>query len=162
MNNWNDDNDQDDNNSGGDLRVLLEKALKDNKALKTQVATAEQKLAVTTVSASLKDKGYKESAAKFAALDGVNLGDEKALNEWLEKDGADFKLSESEQPPEGGGEEQQQENPVIDEGIIQFANNADQLRSSASPAEQNKYLAALKSLPEDATPEQVDAAFKGL
>lgn len=161
MNNWNEDPEDNGNGSGGDLRAQLEKSLKENAALKKEVATTKQQLAVNTVSASLKDKGYKESAAKFAALDGIDLGNEEALTKWLESDGADFKLPESEQSQEAGGEEQQTA-PVIDPEIIQFANNADHLRSSASPAEQNKFLAALKSLPEDATPEQVDAAFKGL
>lgn len=160
MNAWNDDLDNDDNNSGGGaLRGQLEEALKKLKAAETRAAKAERQIAVSTVSTSLKDKGYKESAAKFAALDGVDLSDEGALTKWLENDGQDFKLPESDQSHESG---------VVDppddshEELAQFNNNADRLRNSASPADQNRYIAALKSLPADATPEQVDAAFAGL
>lgn len=158
--NWIDDSEHDDTNSGGGaLRGQLEEALKKLKAAEARAAKAERQVAVSTVSASLKDKGYKESAAKFAALDGVDLNNEAALNEWLEKDGADFKLPTSEQT-------HAEETPGVvdeaDEAAISYASNSDRLRSTASPADQNRYIAALKSLPADATPEQVDAAFAGL
>lgn len=164
MNTWNDDLDNDDNNSGGGaLRGQLEEALKKLKAAEKRAAEAEQKIAVNTVSASLKDKGYKESAAKFAALSGVNLSDEKALDAWLESDGGDFKLPESEQTPAQEAEQSaESQEPTISSDVIASYGNLAGVRNTSEPAYRNKLASAITGLPDNATVAQVDAALKGL
>lgn len=150
---WNSDDDLDLNdNSGGGLRKQLEAIQKKLKSAEERAAKAEQSIAVTTVSASLKEKGYKESAAKWAQRDGVDISDAKALDKWLEADGAEFKIPDSEADPNNVDDEP---NPVAPEGATEVASAVTNLRSVATPPSAVALERALKALAEDADEDTV-------
>lgn len=145
--NWNDDLDFDPNdNSGGGLRKQLEALAAKLKIADERAAKAERSLAVTTVSSSLKEKGYKDTAAKWASLAGVDLNDAKALDKWLETDGAEFKLPDSELTPA----EEVVADPDAPEGAVELTTAVNNLRSVATPPSAVALERALKALPEDA------------
>ena len=164
------DDDLQDDSSGSRLRQQLEQALKDKKAAETERDAARRDLAVHVTQGVLKDKGYKSSAASWAAKDGVDLSDEEALNTWLEGPGQDFKLPESD--PQGTSEQQQQQQqdspppapngqPSFGSPHVQTHNDVmAQLRAEASPEQVSKFQQVLNSLPETATGAEVDAAFR--
>lgn len=157
--NWfNDDENDAQENGGGGLRKQLEDALKRLKDAEKRAATAENKLAVTTASSNLKEKGYKPTAAKYAALDGVDVTDAEALEKWLTDNGDDFKVSDSAQSD--NDDEQQQVEVENDATQVAGSQIAAQLRAVASPADVNKYEAALKTLPKDASGEETLAHFR--
>lgn len=164
--NWNDDDDNS-QETGGALRKQLTEALAAKKAAETERDNLKREVSIGKVQSSLKDKGFKESAASWAAKDGVDLDDENALKTWLEGPGQDFKLPASESDSsspngDGPGEPSTQavQPPHVSPHMSTHGNVMDQLRAQASPASVNKYQAVMESLRADASPQEVDAAFR--
>lgn len=167
------DFDESGENTAGGLRKLYEDALKAKKTAEQEAAAAKRDLAVHVTQGVLKEKGFKESAASWAAKDGVDLSDEAALTKWLEGPGQDFKLPESDpqevpNTTEGDGTQVQQPantqtngQPVFGSSHVQAHNDVmAQLRAEASPATVSKFEQVANSLPADATAAQVDAAYR--
>lgn len=160
----NDDNDNDDG-SGKGLRAQLEKALADLKKSDARAVAAERKVAVIDAGKFLESKGRSPKLARFAANDGVDISDSKALEKWLDENGSDFADSQT-------SEQTDLEAQVTDTGEQDLeadeaakAAAAAQVRltglhNQASPETLTKFQLAEKNLSEDASPEQVLKEFR--
>lgn len=163
--NWADDDDSGQSDTGGNLRSQLETALAKIKTLEKQKAATDGKLAQITASKVLKDKGYKpDETSKWAAKDGVDLGDEAALDKWLTENESLLVGFKSEQVGESSDSPQEQvvPDPLANPELVNNQSVLSQLHAQAQPADANKYVTASAGLPANATPEQVRAAFAGL
>jgi hypothetical protein len=149
--------------SGSDLCNMYEKALKKLKAVESERDTLIHDKAQASASETLVAKGYKPAVARLAIKDGVDLSDEKALDTWLTDNGDLFAKPEATQPVADGD---QPPAPVQDaappEGLESTFQSISRIHSAASTAHVNAFERALASIPEDATPAQVRAAFAGL
>lgn len=149
------DDEYSDDNSGGSLRKQLEKALAANKSLQQETATLKSQIAQKTASEALAAKGYAPAVARLAAKDGVDLSNEKALDDWLAENSELFAKPEPQQTQSNEGQnEPDQPNPLHREVEAAYRNIAD-INAAASPATVNAMKAALDAIPEDATKEQV-------
>lgn len=157
---WDDNDNTDTSNSGGGLRKQLEDALASKKAAEQRAAKAESALAVRNVATSLKEKGYRESAAKWASRDGVDVSDAKALDAWLASDGAEFKLPDSEHTQDDNAQVDTPD-PDAPEGAEQVSAAVTNLRSVANSPSAVALERAMKALPDDADEDTVYRALAG-
>lgn len=150
---YDDDNDQYDN-SGGSLRKQLEATLAKLKKAESETATLKGQIAQSKATEVLTAKGYSPAVARLAIKDGVDLSNEKALDDWLTENGELFVKPEANQQ-----EQQQEQTPApadsIPEGMESTARHIGSIHAAASPAMVNRMQATLAGIPADATKEQV-------
>ena len=161
---WEDDDDNGQNdNSAGSLRRQLEAALDAKKAAEQETAKYKSQIEQAKASDVLKAKGYDPAISRFAAAEGVNLADEKALDKWLADNETLFPKPDAQQSTDDDkSADEQQDEPPIPAGIEDAYGAISRIHSTATTATRNKYEAALAGVPENATKEQVREALAGL
>jgi hypothetical protein len=130
-----------------------DKKLTDAEARST---AAEGKLTEISLTAALTAKGVNPKAARFIVKDGVDASDETALSAWLDENSDLFPAAapEAADPPEAGdGDGTSAE---MAEGYQQMAN----VQGIGRPADMNKLTEVNRTLPDNATPDEVFAAYK--
>lgn len=145
-------------NSGGSLRTLYEQALKDLKVAKDETATLKEQIGKAKASEVLTAKGYNPTIVKFAAADGIDLSDEKAIDKWLADNAEVFKPAATQSDAPADAEvtvADEGPDPAMVTGVESAYSAMSRIHSTASPAVANKYQATLAGLPDDASPEQV-------
>jgi hypothetical protein len=159
MSTWDDNDDDFTGQSGSELRKQYEKALKKLKAIESERDALVAEKAQASASQALQAKGYNPSVARFAAADGVNLGDEAALQKWLDDNKDVFKPVATQST-----EEQVADEPVDEPAFTGDVENAfaamQRVHSTGSNDLRNKYEAAMAGLKDDASPEEVAALFR--
>lgn len=151
--------DQNDN-SGGSLRKQLEKALKANQALQDEASSLKSQIAQSKATEVLTAKGYPPAVARLAIKDGVDLSNEKALENWLTENGDLFAKPEPNQNTVEGADQEPVVEDKMPEGIASTYGRVGALHAAATPAEVNRFQAALAGIPKDATGAQVREALK--
>jgi len=120
-------------------------------------AAAEGKLTEYTLKSTLADKvSNPDRAAKFLAKDGVDTSDEAAVSAWLEENSDLFPAKQTAEA--NPAEAEQQDGP--DEETVRGYEAFTHLNHINRPADSSALDAALRSLPDNATPEQVAAVMR--
>lgn len=169
MSNWDNYDDPNDGNTGGQgLRAQLEKALADKKAAEQERDQLRSKIAERDGADALQDKvANPAKVARLAIKDGVDMSDSTAVEKWLEEnDGLFVPAPKSNQPDAsdagdaGDLGDADQTDSVVPAGMENAFGLMTQIHAAASPALVNKYEAALAGLPADASDKQVLDAFR--
>lgn len=158
--NWYEDDSDTRRSEGGKLREQLEQALQELKALKEERDTLRGEVASSRLSTIVAEKGYKPGLARRAVADGVT--DAAGLEKWL-ADNADWLPDPVTNPgqPEAGGQENQvnEPDPEAVAEFQSFSQVSEQLDAAAQPAAASRFETAMRSLPADASADEVYQAF---
>ena len=141
-----------------DLRKQIDQLSKSLKDAEAGRAAAESKLTVASLSDALKAKGVNPKAARFIVSDGVDASDETALTNWLEENKELFPSSMTEATAQQ--EAQQPQQPAVDGDVVSNYQQLTGLPALQRPADMNKLVEAERTLPDNATPEQVAKRFR--
>lgn len=133
--------------SGSGLRKQLEAALSRAKEAEARAAAASKQLGERQLADVLAAKKVSPKVARFISADGVDPSDNEAIDRWLTENAEVFGVTAATPEPTVSNEEQ-----------AAFASM--QQPSLQTPALQSKVDALLASLPDDAAPEVVEAAFR--
>lgn len=163
--NWNDDDELfgNGNPDGSSLRAYAEKMAAKVKALETENGQLKGQITEKNAVDVLSAKGYPAAVARLAIKDGVDASNEKAVEKWLTDNGDLFvkpEANQSQQQTEGDEPSGEQEAPPV--GVQSVFGALNNIHAAASPALVTAFDRATASLPADATPEQVIAAYRGL
>lgn len=99
-----DENGDQGNESGSDLRKARNAAAKRAKELETQLADLTKQLTERNLKDVLQTKNLNPGLAKWMAVDGIDGSDESKVDSWLTDNSAliGYKPEASEEPPEDG------------------------------------------------------------
>lgn len=154
-NEWDDDENGQETPRMRDLRQQIDKLSKSAKEAEARAAAAESKLTEVRLSDVLKAKGVNPKAARFIVSDGVDASDETALTSWLDENKDLFPAA----APEATAQAQEAQQAVPDEVVNSYQQFAG-LPQLQRPADMNKLVEAERSLPANATKQQVAEHFR--
>jgi len=151
------DDQDDDTELVRQLRKQVKTLTQSKSEAEARAAAAEGKLTVASLSDALKAKGVNPKAARFIVADGVDTSDSAALDSWLEENGDLFPSSS---PEAAAQQQEQQQQPAVDGDVVDGYQQVAGVHQLQRPVDMNKLTEAKRGLPDNATPEQVLAAFR--
>lgn len=146
---------EDDTQLVRDLRNQLKTSNKRATEAEARSAAAEGKLTEHSLTAILSAKGVNPKAARFIVKDGVDASSEAAVTEWLEENSD---LFPAQAPAEANTPEPEAQ--AVDDETIQGYRQMAGTNMLQRPADISRFDEVNRTLPADATPEQIDAAFR--